>query len=933
MSDIIVRGARHHNLKNIDVDLPKNTLQVISGLSGSGKSTLAFDTIYAEGQRRYVESLSAYARQFLDMMDKPDVDSIEGLSPAISIQQKTTSKNPRSTVGTTTEIYDYLRLLYARVGTPYCHRCDIPISNQSVETICDSVIKEFGGRDILILAPLVKHKKGTHNNIISKVTSEGYSRIRIDDTIYNMDDEIPPMDRQRWHDIEIVVDRLMAEKPQRSRLFEGIQMAVDAADGEVMITGDKDTQIYSQKNACPQCGANIGDMEPRTFSFNSPFGQCRECLGLGEGEGYDHYLLIPDEAKSINGGALRPWGADMPLPIRDSIEALGKTYNFDMDTPINDFTDKQYFGLMYGREGPRKIDVINPFIFTNDIGGGVVSLLQSMEFTMPHDEAVALRNRFVRDIPCPACNGQKLRPEALGVRIADKNIMDICNMSIQECRDFFADIELDKTRAYIAKDILREIKSRLEFLVNVGLTYLTLNRKSSTLSGGEAQRIRLATQIGSSLTGVLYVLDEPTIGLHQRDNARLVETLKKLRDIGNTVIVVEHDEEVIRNSDWVIDLGPGAGVHGGSIVFEGTVQEMLNGVDSITGEYLRGDKRIALNGRVRRDGGTIVVVGASENNLKNIDVEFPLGKMVCVTGVSGSGKSTLVNATLLSGLQHRLTTPERWVGAHTDIVGYENIDKVIAINQSPIGRTPRSNPATYIGAFTPIREIFAKTHTAKSRGYTPGQFSFNVQKGRCYECDGSGVRRIEMQFLADVYVRCDKCQGKRFDSQTLQIRYRGKTIHDILEMTADEALEFFKNHSKIRVKLETIRDVGLGYIRMGQLSTTLSGGEAQRIKLATELSKKDTGRTLYVLDEPTTGLHFADVHKLLEVLNKLVNQGNTVIIIEHNMDVIANADWVIDLGPEGGDAGGEVMAYGTPAQIAKTDTHTGRYLKKMLKVA
>ena len=933
----MIRGARHHNLKNVDIDLPKNTLQVISGLSGSGKSTLAFDTIYAEGQRRYVESLSAYARQFLEMMDKPDVDSIEGLSPAISIQQKTVSKNPRSTVGTTTEIYDYLRLLYARVGTPYCHKCGRPISNQSVETMCDSVIRQFEGRDVLVLAPMVKRKKGTHTGIISRVTTEGYSRIRVDGTIHNTDDEIPPMDRQRWHDIEIVVDRLVAEKPQRSRLFEDIQAAVDASGGEVMVASGKETQVYSQNNACPHCGVNVGEMEPRSFSFNSPFGQCRECAGLGEGEGYDYELVVPDESKSINGGAVLPWGAKIPPPIMDNFEVLARRYGFDLDTPIEKFSDEQYFGLMYGNDGPGGLVGLGTFggasIFALDrTDGGVMGIIQSMTFTMSHKDASALRSRFVRSMPCSVCDGRKLRPEALGVRIADKNIMEVCNMSIAECREFFADMELDKTRAHIAKDVLREIRSRLDFLVNVGLTYLTLNRKSATLSGGEAQRIRLATQIGSSLTGVLYVLDEPTIGLHQRDNGMLIETLKKLRDLGNTVIVVEHDEEVIRSSDWIVDLGPGAGVHGGSVVFEGTLQDMLNGADSVTGEYLRGDKRIALNDKVRRDGGTVTVVGASENNLKEIDVTFPLGKMICVTGVSGSGKSTLVNTTLLPALQHRLTRPETWAGAHSDILGAENIDKVIAINQAPIGRTPRSNPATYTGAFTPIREVFAKTDLAKSRGYTPGQFSFNVQKGRCYECDGSGVRRIEMQFLSDVYVRCDKCRGKRFDSQTLQIRYRGKTIHDILEMTVDEALEFFKNHRKIRSKLQTVKDVGLGYIRMGQPSTTLSGGEAQRIKLASELSKRDTGRTLYVLDEPTTGLHFADVDNLLDVLNRLVNQGNTAVIIEHNMDIIANADWVIDLGPEGGDAGGELVACGTPAQIAETDTHTGRYLRKMLKV-
>ena len=926
-----IRGARHHNLKNINVDLPKNSLLVISGISGSGKSTLAFDTIYAEGQRRYVESLSAYARQFLDMMDKPDVDAIEGLSPAISIQQKSTSKNPRSTVGTTTEIYDYLRLLYSRVGTPYCHMCNRQISSQSVETICDSVIREFGGKDILVLAPVIKRKKGTHAAAISKVGSEGYSRVRVDGTIYNLDDEMAPLDRQQWHNIEIVVDRIMAEKSERSRLFEAIQTAVDASGGEVMVSAGRREHIYSQSNACPYCGVNIGEMEPRTFSFNSPFGMCQTCAGLGGGRAYDPLLIMPDQSKSIMDGAVLPWGKNLVPPVHDRLEFLARRYGFGLDTPIQEMTDEQISGLMYGPEGGPELTTM-PFFGADCVYGGVTRMIQEMEFRMAKEDAVALQNRFIREIPCYDCGGKKLRPESLNVRICDKGIMDVCAMSVEDCHAFFSDLKLNDTEAYIARDVLKEIRSRLEFLSNVGLTYLTLDRRSSTLSGGEAQRIRLATQIGSSLTGVLYVLDEPTIGLHQRDNDRLIRTLKKLRDLGNTVMVVEHDEEVIRSSDWLVDLGPAAGVHGGEVVFEGTIKEMTNGAESVTGEYLRGERRIVLQDKIRNRNGSIKVRGASENNLKNIDVEFPLGLLVCVTGVSGSGKSTLVNSILLAELQHRLTRPETWAGAHRDILGTENIDKVIAIDQSPIGRTPRSNPATYIGVFSPIRDVFAKTELAKSRGYSPGQFSFNVQKGRCFECEGSGVRRIEMQFLSDIFVRCDKCKGKRFDSQTLQVRYRGKNIYDILDMTVDEALEFFKNHRAIQGKLRTIRDVGLGYIKLGQPSTTLSGGEAQRIKLASELSKRYTGRTLYVMDEPTTGLHFADVHKLLEVLNKLVNQGNTVVVIEHNMDVIANADWIIDLGPEGGDAGGMVVAAGSPSHITSTNTHTGRYLKKMLKV-
>lgn len=922
-NNLVIRGARHHNLKNIDIDIPKNRMVVVSGLSGSGKSTLAFDTIYAEGQRRYVESLSAYARQFLDIMDKPDVDSIEGLSPAISIQQRTISKNPRSTVGTTTEIYDYLRLLYARVGTPYCYMCGNKISSQSVETICDSVLREFEGLEVTVLAPMVRHKKGIHADVISKISNEGYSRIRIDDIIYNTDDEIEPLDRQKWHNIEIVVDRLTAEKAQRSRLFEDIQTAVDAATGEVLIHSDKVTRPYSQSNACPECNTAIGEMEPRTFSFNSPFGMCKRCSGKGYSTGYDPELIIPDESKSIKGGAIQPWGKKIPPPIMEQVKWIASRHDIDMNKPIEDLDNAKYFRLMYGDDQGMESYSFSTY-------GGVIDILMEMEYSLRKDDAQALQRRFVRDIECYMCGGKRLRPEALAVKVGDKGIMDVCEMPIEQCYRFFADLKLDPTSAYIARDILKEVKSRLDFLQNVGLTYLTLNRRSSTLSGGEAQRIRLATQIGSSLTGVLYVLDEPTIGLHQRDNDRLIHTLQKLRDLGNTIIVVEHDEEIIRGGDWVIDMGPGAGTDGGEVVFEGRVPDLIQD-STVTGLYLRGDRRIMLENRIRKKGlPSVKVIGAGENNLQDIDVEFPLGKFICVTGVSGSGKSTLVNNILLSALQHRLTRPETWAGYHKDILGADNIDKVIAIDQSPIGRTPRSNPATYTGVFSPIREIYTKTHLAKSRGYGPGQFSFNVQKGRCAECEGSGVRHIEMQFLSDIYVRCNKCKGRRFDSQTLQVKFKNKSIYDILEMTVDEALEFFANHRAIHSKLETIKDVGLGYIRLGQPSTTLSGGEAQRIKLASELSKRETGRTLYVLDEPTTGLHFADVHKLLEVLNELVNLGNTVVVIEHNMDVMVNADWIIDLGPEGGEDGGKVVAEGTPADVAKTDTHTGRYLRKKI---
>ena len=930
MAKLIVRGARHHNLKNINVELPKNCLLVISGMSGSGKSTLAFDIIYAEGQRRYVNSLTAYARQFLDIMDKPDVDAMEGLAPAIAIQQKTTSSNKRSTVGTVTEIYDYLRLLYSRVGTPLCHRCKREISSQSVETICDSILKEFAGSDILVLAPRVQHKKGTHTNIIASAISDGYSRIRIDGTIYNLDDDIPPLNRQQWHDIQIVVDRLAAVKAERSRLFESVQTTVDASEGNIMVQSDKKTGLYSQHNSCPYCGITMGELEPRVFSFNSPMGMCNSCTGSGLITDFDPDLIIPDRTKSIREGGLHPFTEETPPPIWDQLNLLCHRHGLDVDTPLKDLTKTQLKHLLYGKKGQTQptFDV-----FRRDYTAeGVIGIMRHIVAYSNNHIRTSFKNNYIREAACPACNGARLRPEPLSVHISGKNIVDVCDMSIQECQKFFDNITLNPTQAYIAKDILKEIKSRLEFLDTVGLSYLTLSRRSTTLSGGESQRIRLATQIGSRLTGVLYILDEPTIGLHQRDNSRLIETLKKLRDLGNTVIVVEHDEEVIRSSDWLVDLGPKAGVHGGEVIFEGTVKDMLNDANSITGRYIRGDTRIKIDKKVREHHNELVVQGACQNNLKNIDVKFPLGMLVCVTGVSGSGKSTLINTILYNELKRQLVGGGNKSGLHGKIQGAEDIDNVISIDQSPIGRTPRSNPATYIDAFKPIRDIFVKTQLARSRGYTPGHFSFNVQKGRCAECEGSGLRHIQMQFLADVYVRCDKCRGKRFDSQILQVRYRGKNIYDILDMTVDEAVDFFKNHRAVYTKLHTLQQVGLGYIKLGQSSKTLSGGEAQRVKLASELSKRETGKTIYLLDEPTTGLHFADVDKLLEVLNELVNRGNSVIIIEHNMDVIANADWVIDMGPEGGDEGGTIVAQGTPQHVSQTSTHTGKYLKKMLKV-
>ncbi|MDX1595900.1 MAG: excinuclease ABC subunit UvrA [Nitrosopumilaceae archaeon] len=930
-----IRGARHHNLKNIDVDVPKNNLVVISGLSGSGKSTLAFDTIYAEGQRRYVESLSAYARQFLEMMDKPDVDSIEGLSPAISIQQKTTSKNPRSTVGTTTEIYDYMRLLFARIGIPHCTNCGRKISSQSIETICDSVLKDFNEKKILILSPIIKRKKGTYEKLFEQIKKDGYSRIRLNGDILSLDDEIPPLDRQKWHNIEIVVDRLQASKPERSRLFEAIQTAIKASKGEVMISSEKSEKIFSQNNACPYCGLTIGELEPRTFSFNSPFGMCKACNGLGVKMEFDPDLVIPDKSKSILDGAIVPWSGRFSSFRRQALRAVGKKYGFNLMTPINKIKQKHLDIILHGTN-----DLID-FRYSSKTGDsswqytdafeGVLENLHRVFMETDSDSKREWLKQFMRDTPCNECNGKKLKPESLAVKVNGKGIMDICDLSIDNCYDFFSTLKLNATEKYIARDILKEIKERLEFLKNVGLNYLTLNRLSSTLSGGESQRIRLATQIGSNLTGVLYVLDEPTIGLHQRDNSRLIKTLNKLRNLGNTVIVVEHDEEVIRNSDWIIDLGPGAGVHGGNVVFEGTVKQIMNGHKSVTGTYLKDNSLIKLENKTRNQSGKLIIKGASENNLKNIDVEIPLGLFVTVTGVSGSGKSSLINEILLKTLENHFYKSTRRPGSHKEITGIENIDKVIAIDQSPIGRTPRSNPATYIGAFTPIRELYANTELSKERGYAPGQFSFNVADGRCFACDGDGVKQIEMQFLSDVYVKCDECKGKRYNSETLSVLYKGKNISDVLDMTVYEALQFFENIPAIKRKLQTIFDVGLGYIKLGQSSTTLSGGEAQRVKLASELSKRGTGKTLYILDEPTTGLHFADVQKLLDVLNRLVNLGNTVIVIEHNLDVIKNSDWIVDLGPEGGDEGGQVVATGTPEQVSKAPgSYTGKYLKKLL---
>ena len=947
---ITIKGARQHNLKNISLEIPKNKLVVITGLSGSGKSTLAFDTIYAEGQRRYVESLSAYARQFLELMDKPDVDSIDGLSPAISIQQKTTSKNPRSTVSTVTEIYDYLRLLYARIGVPHCPQCNRKITSQSADSITDSILESVqqGEKNAIILAPIIQSKKGTYEKLFSELKQDGFARIRVDGEIINLEDEengdndqrqiYPRLDKQKKHTIEVVVDRLKPSTKEKSRLFEAIQSSLKVGNGLVIASIDGKDMLYSQRNACPHCGISLGDLEPRTFSFNSPFGACRKCNGLGIKIEFDPELIIPDRSKSILEGAVKPWSGHFATFRSAMLRDVGKRFGFDLYTPISKMTDQQLRIILYGTDENIHYKYESRYSESRwEYRGSFEGIIPNLERVYKQTESESKREelmQFMRELPCDDCHGRRLRREALSVKIQEYSIMDICDLSINDCFKFFQTIELSETERHIAKTILKEIISRLEFLRNVGLNYLSLNRMTATLSGGESQRIRLATQIGSNLTGVLYVLDEPTIGLHQRDNARLIDTLKKLRDLGNTLLVVEHDEEVIRNSDWIVDIGPGAGVHGGQIVGSGLLEDILKNENSITGAFLRGDSIVSDTKHIigKDPEKWITVYGAQENNLKSIDVRFPVGCMTVVTGVSGSGKSTLVNDILFRALSHHFYGSKEKPGKHRKISGLEQLDKVIGIDQSPIGRTPRSNAATYVNAFTPIRELFARTPQAKEMGYKAGRFSFNVSVGRCEMCEGAGVKKIEMQFLPDVYVTCDECKGRRYNSETLSIRYRGKTISDILSMTVEEALEFFANISKIEKKLRTLNDVGLGYIRLGQPATTLSGGEAQRVKLAAELSKRDTGRTIYILDEPTTGLHFADVGKLLHVLKRLVDLGNTVIVIEHNLDVIASAHWIIDLGPEGGEKGGKVVVAGTPNEIAMNEniSYTAKYLKPKL---
>ena len=936
---IIIRGAKEHNLKNINLDIPKNKLVVVTGLSGSGKSSLAFDTIYAEGQRRYVESLSSYARQFLGIMEKPDVESIDGLSPAISIDQKTTSKNPRSTVGTVTEIYDFLRLLYARIGVPYCPKCGRKIEKQTVDQIVDSVLNLEIGTRIQILAPIVRGKKGEFTKLLENMQKEGFVRCKIDGETYELSDDIN-LDRNKKHNIDIIVDRLVVKPEIRNRLSESIETAMKHSNSLVKVEiPKKGEKLFSGNYACPDCNISFEELSPRMFSFNNPFGACPDCTGIGYIMRMDEDLIIPDKSKTLYDG-VKAFGSSTlkkgDTMARMYFESIGKHYGINIkNKPIKrlprDFLEK----ILYGT-GDEEID------FRYESPSGVREFTQSFEGVLPtldrryretkSDGMRRFYEMYMSNSPCHTCNGKRLRPEVLAIKVGDKNISEITDLSITKLKEYLNSLELSEKDRMIADVILREINSRLQFLIDVGLEYLTLSRSAGTLSGGEAQRIRLATQIGSGLSGVLYILDEPSIGLHQRDNDRLLATLKKLRDLGNTLIVVEHDEDTMYAADQIIDIGPGAGVHGGNVIAQGTAEEIKKIDNSITGRYLSGKEKIKVPKKRRKSNGKCIeIIGAKENNLKDVTVKIPLGVFNCVTGVSGSGKSTLVNEVLYKNLAKELNGSNEKPGKCTKIKGLENIDKIINIDQSPIGRTPRSNPATYTGVFDIIRDIFAETNEAKMKGYQKGRFSFNVEGGRCEACQGDGVLKIEMNFLPDIYVPCEVCKGKRYNRETLEVKYKGKNISDVLEMTVEEALEFFNNIPRIKQKIQTLSDVGLGYIKLGQPSTTLSGGEAQRVKLATELSKRATGKTLYILDEPTTGLHIADVHKLVDILQRLVDTGNTILVIEHNLDLIKTADHIIDLGPEGGDNGGEVIAIGTPEQICKNEkSYTGKFLKKYL---
>ncbi len=942
---IIIKGAREHNLQNLDVDIPRDKFVVVTGLSGSGKSTLAFDTIYAEGQRRYVESLSSYARQFLGQMKKPEVDYIEGLSPAISIDQKTTKDNPRSTVGTITEIYDYLRLLYARIGIPHCPKCGREISHQTVGQIAETIINEGEGIKIQLLAPVIKDRKGEHKGIIEDFRKNGFVRARIDGEIRDLDEDIE-LGKNFKHTIELVVDRLVIKEGTdfKRRLTDSLETTTKFGEGLVNVIFTKRDEngenvnyekLYSEDFACPECGISFEEISPRMFSFNAPQGACPECNGIGSKMEMNPDLVVPNRNLSLEEGAIVPWSKSNKKEnyYYQMLQAVANHFNFSMDTPFKDLPDEIQNIILYGTNEKIQFSFMrrNRSYHVNRKFEGVITRMERLYIETKSNYNRKYISKFMSDRKCSVCGGKRLRPEALAVTVGDKSIIDVCDMAIKDSYQFFQDLELTERQIFIGKEILKEIKSRLKFLVDVGLDYISMSRASGTLSGGEAQRIRLATQIGSGLVGVLYILDEPSIGLHQRDNQKLIETLKHLRDIGNTLIVVEHDEETMLSADYLIDIGPGAGEHGGKIVAFGTPQEIIDSPNSITGKYLSGEKFIPVNTERRKGNGKFLTVkGAQHNNLKNIDVDIPLGVFTCVTGVSGSGKSSLINQVLYKGLSTEINRKYMHPGKHDSIEGTENIDKVIRITQTPIGRTPRSNPATYTGVFTPIRELFAETPEAKARGYKPGRFSFNVKGGRCEACFGDGIIQIEMHFLADVFVPCEVCKGRRYNEETLDIRYKGKNIYEVLEMTVDEALEFFENVPKIAKKLQTLSDVGLGYIKLGQPATTLSGGEAQRVKLAKELSKVGTGNTLYILDEPTTGLHFDDIKRLLSVLDRLTEKGNSVVVIEHNLDVIKTADYIIDLGPEGGDGGGKVIATGTPEEVAKTDTYTGKFLKEVL---
>ena len=935
---IKIRGANEHNLKNINVDIPRNELVVLTGMSGSGKSSLAFDTIYAEGQRRYMESLSSYARQFLGQMEKPNVESIEGLSPAISIDQKSTNRNPRSTVGTVTEIYDYFRLLYARIGIPHCPKCGREIAKQTVDQMVDQIMNMGEGTKIQLLAPVVRGRKGEHAKVLERAKRSGYVRVRIDGSMYELTEEIK-LDKNIKHNIDIVVDRLVVKDGIQRRLTDSIENVLELAEGLLVVDVIGGEPVnFSQSFSCPDCGISVSEVEPRSFSFNNPFGACPVCFGLGYKMEFDEDLMIPDKRLSINEGAITVMGwqscADKSSFTNAILRALAKEYNFDLDTPFQDYPQKIHDILIHGTNGKEVL-----VHYTGQRGSGVYpvafeGLIKNVERRYRETASESSKQEyetFMRITPCKECKGMRLKKESLAVTVCDKNIYEITSMSIRDLQKFLDTMTLTKQQQFIGERVLKEIRARVGFLVDVGLEYLSLARATATLSGGEAQRIRLATQIGSGLVGVCYILDEPSIGLHQRDNDKLLNTLKNLRDLGNTLVVVEHDEDTMLAADYIVDIGPGAGSHGGEVIACGTAEEIMQIPESITGQYLSGKKRIPVPETRRTPTGWIKVLGAQENNLKNVDVEIPLGVMTCVTGVSGSGKSSLVNEILYKHLARELNRARCIPGRHKGIEGVEQLDKVINIDQSPIGRTPRSNPATYTGVFDLIRDLFASTADAKAKGYSKGRFSFNVKGGRCEACGGDGIIKIEMHFLPDVYAPCEVCGGKRYNRETLDVKYKGKSIFDVLDMTVEEALPFFENVPFIRRKIETLYDVGLSYVKLGQPSTTLSGGEAQRIKLATELSRRSTGRTIYILDEPTTGLHFEDVHKLVEILHRLADGGNTVVVIEHNLDVIKTADYIIDMGPEGGDRGGTVIAKGTPEEIVKVKkSYTGYYVKKML---